>query len=121
VGPRLVAIPRILPQHAQELPVTQHQHVIEALPAEAVYKPLTDGICPWYLIKCVDAIQAISLGRRMTSRSILGIVATDQVFGFLTERRGFAQRLRHPGVGRMGHGVDTDHPPRSLNWTMPKA
>jgi hypothetical protein len=34
------------------------------------------------------------------------------VFGFFTEGRGLAPLLRHPGVGRMGQGVDMDDLPR---------
>ena len=61
----------------------------------------------------VDDVQATRLGRGVKAWPVLGIVVTDQMLDLFTQRRGLAQLLSHPGIGRVARGVNMHHAPRT--------
>ena len=80
--------------------------MIRALAPDAPHEPLTHGVRPWGFIRGVDDLQPTGLGRRLKEEPKLWVVVADQVFGGLPKRRGLAQLLRDPFIGRMRGGVD---------------
>ena len=79
VGTRRVEVPRVLDQRAHQVPIAEHQHMVQTLPPYTPHKPLTDGVGRRGFIRSVDDLQPAGLGDSVKGRPKLRVVVADQV------------------------------------------
>ena len=108
--PGSVEIVHIGVEHSVELLLLQDEQMIEALAPHAPQKALADGIGSGSVIRGVENLNRTHCGHTSETGPKFPIVITDQMLRHLPKWRGFAQLLRHPGIGRRPCGADMDHP-----------
>ena len=90
--------------------LAEDEQVVQAFPAHAAQKPLARRIGPRRADRRAQVLDPARGDRLIELLPVLGVVVADQVAGALAERRGLAQLLGHPGVGRVPRRVHVDHP-----------
>jgi hypothetical protein len=93
---RLVEVPAVLSENREQVPLAEHENVIEALPTHASEKTFADGVrlrgSHWRL----EHSRPHALGRSVELQPIFVVaIANDEAWAD-AERRRVAQLLRHP-------------------------
>lgn len=108
----LVKVHDIRFEKAVKLLLLEDQEVIQAFSPHTSQKAFTDCICARRSVRCSKHLDAT---RFCHARKILpecAIIIPDQICGYVPIRRGLAQLLRDPEIGRRSRHVHIDHLPR---------
>ena len=92
-----------------ELLLVQDEQVVETLPAYTPQKPFTAGIGSRSAVRCPQELDPGPPRHTRKEVAELAVVVTDQEARRLPKGRGFPQRLRDPGVGRMAGHSDMEN------------
>src|SRR5712692_1386057 len=98
--------------HPRQMPLTQHEHVIQALPADRFLKPFTDRVGVGCRHWGFEYLNTRTGSNPSEVHAVFAVVIANQVLGSLTKRRSLSQLLRGPGIGRVRRNAEVNHAPR---------
>src|SRR4051812_40591583 len=110
--PGAVEVRHVLAQDAPQVGVAEDEDVVEAFPARAPEEALARRVLLGRAVGRAQLPDAARRGDAGEGRPILAVAVADEVARPLVERRGLAQLLGDPGVGRVARHADMDDPAR---------
>jgi hypothetical protein len=102
----------VLAEHTAEVPLAEDKQIIEAFTAYAAQEALAEGIRTWRSMRRAQDANAAACSDLRERCPVLPVVVADEVPVALVERRGLAQLLGDPRVGRVARHPDVDHAAR---------
>ena len=105
-----MVILEVLTENPEQMPLAQHDVVIEAFTADRSDHPLSERVLPGRTWRDHDFLDSHVLESLLEAVAVDAIAITDQIRRYLVEGEGLDDLLCGPCRGRMGGDIEVDEP-----------